>query len=82
MALITALIGGIRLSFIFLAYESAPLGAVQAILQGSPIVVMPFAHFFLENDQCTHLRSLCGFGLAGGIILITDLSFTKGETVI
>merc|ERR1712214_192554 len=42
---LTALIGGIRLSFIFLAYEKSPLGAVQAIMQGSPIVVMFLSHF-------------------------------------
>ena len=68
---LTALIGGIRLSFIFLAYEKSPLGAVQAIMQGSPIVVMFLSHFFL-HDKLTLVRGFCGVGLISGILLIMD----------
>ena len=67
----TALIGGIRLSLIFLAYAKSPLGAVNAIMQGSPIVVMFLSHFLL-NDKLTVVRISCGFGLIAGILLIMD----------
>ena len=73
MVTCASLIGGIRLAFIFLAYESSPLGAVQAILQGSPIVVMFLSHIFL-HDKLTVVRGFCGLGLLFGILLIMDMS--------
>ena len=67
----TALIGGIRLSLIFMALEKCPMGGVHAIMQGSPIVVMFLSHFLL-NDKLTVIRLSCGFGLIAGILLMID----------
>ena len=63
-----AMLGGVRLAFIFQALAATSLSSVHAIMQGSPIVVMFFGHFFL-GDSFNIVRCFCALMLVAGITL-------------
>ena len=52
----------------FVALKSSSLGTTNAIMQGSPLIVLVIGHFFLD-DKLTLVRGLSAFGLVAGIIL-------------
>ena len=68
LALLTSVVAGIRVAFIFQALQATGLGSVHAIWQGSPLVVMICAHFFL-GDRLTPLRIFAALLLVVGIVL-------------
>ena len=76
---ISSFVGGIRLALIFCALHASPMGSVHSIIQGAPILVMVYAHFFF-GDRMTIIRGMSAVGLMGGIFLIakpdsfTDMS--------
>ena len=53
---------------LFLALKSSSLGTTNAIMQGSPIIVMVMGHFFL-NDKFTSVRGCSAICLIAGIVL-------------
>uniref|UniRef100_A0A0K2V7Z2 EamA domain-containing protein n=1 Tax=Lepeophtheirus salmonis TaxID=72036 RepID=A0A0K2V7Z2_LEPSM len=66
---LVAACAGFRLLLIFGALKRIYMANVHTILNGSPVLVMIFSHFVL-NDRCNIIRSISTVFLVGGVVLI------------
>ena len=66
---IVTVIGGIRLSLLFQAFQLIPITSVHTIINASPVLVMLLSHFIL-NDSYNLLRVFSSMGFVLGVIFV------------
>jgi len=80
-------VAGFRLGCLFQALKSSSLGTTNAIMNGSPLIVMVIGHFFME-DKFTKVRCISACCLALGLCLnalptnVTDMTSLQPKDLI